>query len=270
MQGRGCRCLKTLRWVGQPRCNMVNLKEAILYVNIKGKNGMREVREARFTKMCAEPYDISLTRDDTVSSFIEASFDIEVAGLGEIDTLKLRELDGGLYCTEEDALCKRNEIYECRYGDTSLNLQWAKIKLSDLNFKHRKMSVSIPVRNTCRPFCVSSWYWDGTRAVKENVDNKGKFLYDFLENRIVEFENEKIDRLGTLYATSEACRQDNTPKVVRFGKQPKPCEMVVRFEITRKVAIPCDCVDDERDTILRAFRAITDDEIVGSCEYSQI
>lgn len=248
---------------------MNSIKDAIVFVNIKGENGMREVREARFTKIQTEPCHISLYKD-MVYSF-DGDFKIEIAGLGEMTNNGLLSLDGYLYSNMEDALNQQDEIASHHTNNPSVNLLWAKINVSDLNFKHKSMSVSIPCPSSCRPFHAYSWYWDGTRAVRECVNRERKFYYDFLENRIVEYGNSKIDSLGTLYATAEACKKANTPKIVRFNAKPKKCEVVVRFEITKKVTLTDDC--DECEAILQGVKMIksmSEDELYDECtEYYQ-
>lgn len=213
--------------------------------------------------MCVEPCNISLDKD--MVYYFDGDFRIEIAGLGEMDSNGLLSLDGYLYSNMEDALKQKNEIAS-HTNNPCVNVLWAKINVNDLNFKHKSMSVFIPYRNTCRPFQAYSWYWDGTRAVRECVNGKRKFYYDFLENRIVEYGNSKIDSLGTLYATAEACEKANTPKIVRFNANPKKCEVVVRFEITKKVTLTDDC--DECEAILQGVKMIksmSEDELYDEC-----
>ena len=242
---------------------MENLKETIVYVNIKGENGMREVREARFTKMQAEPCNIRLCND--MVYFFDGDFRIEIAGLGEMSNDGLLSLNGYMYSNMEDALNQRNEIAS-HINHPSIDVLWAKINASDLNFKHESVSVSTPYNNTYRPFTAHSWYWDGTKAVRKCVSGERKFYYNFLENRIVEYGRSEIDKLGTLYATKEMCEKANTPTIVRFDSKPKQVEKIVTFEITLGVTVGRSEMPEceEEDAIVAAMNRLRtcDDEVL--------
>ena len=234
---------------------MENIKNTILFANIKGENG-REVREARIVELNERPCHFYFNKSTKKLEYVRGcgiGFMLEIAGIGEVSSYKLlNEYKGGLYKTLNIAL-QNNENYSLfrkGYNENILNIGCiADIDYDDLNLTHpcttldfEYVRVNSYINATHFRLKPISYYWDGTKTKQYEIN--WKFQFDLVENKVQMYKGgccDYEDKLGKLYATREMCEKTNKPTIVRFDKQK---EKEFNFTFRATVRIEGDSFED--------------------------
>lgn len=241
---------------------MENIKDIILYANIKGENG-REVREARIVEINERPCYYYFNKSTRKLDYVRGcgfNFMLEIAGLGEVSSYKfLDDYKGGLYKTMSPALQnnKDHTLFRYGYNEHILNIgRIADIDYDDLNLTHSWTTLEF--EDVCLDSYFNathfrlkpiSYYWDGTKTQRYEVN--WKFKFDLINNKVIMYKGgicNNEDKLGHLYATRERCEQANKPTIVTFAEKKKPTtKKVVTFEIKAVVEVE---EDEDYDVIV--------------------
>lgn len=231
---------------------MRNISDIILYANIKCENG-REVREARIVELNERPCYYYFNKSTRKLDYVRGcgfDFMLEIAGIGKVSSYKLLDdYEGGLYKTINLAL-ENNEnhsLYIHGYNEHILNIGCiADIYYGDLNLTHHCTTLELEdvYVNRC---CVSpthfhlkpiSYYWDGTKSQRYEIN--WKFKFDLINNEVRMYKGghcDNEDKLGKLYATREMCDNDNKPAIVKFSdieNKKENEDKEITFKVTAK------------------------------------
>jgi hypothetical protein len=233
---------------------MVHINEVTFYANVKGEHG-REIREARITEMIVRPCYLQFsphTQRLLAISGCGFSFNIEVAGIGEISSYEFsKDIDGKLYLKMDDARTNNEHRVYNEYSNYSVfDMRSFSIYLSSLNLDNSYFSFDeVMGYDYCTPYIKLlpiAYSWTGTCAQRNEIAWKCRI--DLINNKVrcyVKGVCEYEDKLGKLYPTKALCEQDNEIQVITFPKKEvQKTKKVVTFQVTTTVEVEVD-TDDE-------------------------